>query len=231
MKFAVFDVDGTLADSRAAIKASADAAFAALNRPPPTYEAVRQIVGLSLQEGLSRLAPDLSPDELNRFIAGYREGFAALRRVRGSEDRLYPGAADLLLRVKATGWHIGMATGKSRAGVDRWLVDYGWQEVFDTNHCADDGPGKPDPAMLQAAMAAVGAEPHQTVMIGDTTHDVTMAKAAGVACIAVTWGFHTVEELQAAEADLICTDFDQLWVALTRFERGETLSGARGHAV
>jgi phosphoglycolate phosphatase len=212
MKLAVFDVDGTLVDSRQTIKASCDAAFAYLGRPAPTYDAVRQIVGLSLRDGLSRLAPDLGEEELERLTEGYRQG--DIQRVTGiEEDLLYPGAAELL----AGGWKIGMATGKSRKGVERWLKVHGWSELFHTTHCADDGPGKPHPSMVLEAMKALGATPAQTLMIGDTAHDIEMGKAAGVATVAVTWGFHTRDELVAAEPDHLCETFAELESVLVAF--------------
>ena len=220
MRLAVFDVDGTLVDSRAAIKASCDAAFAAMGRPAPDYDAVRQIVGLSLKDGLSRLAPDLSDPDLDRLIEGYKRGFNPARTPGRPDAPLYAGAAELLQHLGGGDWKLGMATGKSRPGVERWLQDHGWSDLFHTTHCADDGPGKPHPAMVLEAMKALGARPDQTLMIGDTSHDIEMGRAAGVITIAVTWGFHTAQELLASGPDHVCDSFAEVTAILDAFRPG-----------
>ena len=217
LRLAVFDLDGTLVDSRVSIHASCAAAFAAIGRPAPSYDQVRQIVGLSLREGLALLAPDLTQADVQGLTEHYKQAFNARLAEPPGSDPLYPGATALLDALKADGWKISMATGKSRRGVNHALSVYDWTPVFDSTHCADDGPGKPHPAMLLDALRASQARPAQSVMIGDTAHDILMAKAAGVASIAVTWGFHTHDELLAAQADIICHSFKELHQALARF--------------
>lgn len=211
----MFDVDGTLVDSRAILKEASDVAFTALGLPPPPYEELRQIVGLSLREGLARLAPDEAV--VDRLVAFYRSSFGDLHKRPAFVEPLYPGAAELLDRLKGEGWRIAMATGKSRRGVDTIVAMHDWADLFDSTHCADDGPGKPHPAMLLQAMEALGAEPGCTVMVGDTAHDVGMAKAAGVRAVGVTWGFHTRAEIEAAQADVVVDTFAELGAELERF--------------
>ncbi|MBX9617425.1 MAG: HAD-IA family hydrolase [Caulobacteraceae bacterium] len=213
---AVFDIDGTLVDSRASILEAATDAARALGLPDPHYDRVRQIVGLSLPHALAVLEPDLTPAELERFTAAFRGSFARMFDA-GHEEPLYPGAMDTLRRLHRDGWRLSLATGQNRRGVARNLARDGWAELFLSSHCAEDGPGKPDPAMLQAAMMAGGADAASTIMIGDTAHDITMAVAAGVAPQGVSWGFHTVEEQRAAGAFHVATDFDDLEAALDRF--------------
>jgi phosphoglycolate phosphatase len=215
MKLAVFDVDGTLVDSRAILKAASDAAFTALGLTPPPYDQLRQIVGLSLREGLAQLAP--REEVVDQLVAYYKSSFGDLHRRPGFVEPLYPGAAELLARLKGEGWRIAMATGKSRRGVDTIVAMHGWADLFDSTHCADDGPGKPHPAMLQGAIAALGAEPGCTVMIGDTAHDIRMARAAGVRAVGVTWGFHTRPEIEASGADVVVDTFEELGTELDRF--------------
>ena len=222
MKLAVFDVDGTLVDSRTSIHSSSDAAFLHLGRTPPPYDEVRQIVGLSLFEGLARLAPDMSADEIASLVAFYKVHFGTLHQDPYWKDPLYDGAADLLDHLKAGSWKIAMATGQSRRGVERALKVHAWADIFDSTHCADDGPGKPHPSMLLEAMRSLGASPAETLMIGDTAHDIQMAKAAGVMAIAVTWGFHTHEEIQSAGADVICHTFPELQAVLDAFSPMDT---------
>jgi len=210
VRLVVFDVDGTLVDSRRSIQASSDAAFRHLGRTPPPYDAVRQTIGLSLAEGLAQLAPDLTAEELSELLAFYRSYFSELHQDPEWRDPLYEGAADLLETLKADGWKIAMATGQSRRGVERALRVHAWADIFDSTHCADDGPGKPHPSMLLEAMRALGADPSRTVMVGDTAHDIRMARAAQVTSVGVTWGFHTRDEIEAAQADVICETFEAL---------------------
>jgi phosphoglycolate phosphatase len=210
LKLAVWDVDGTLVDSRATIFDSAKAVYASMDLPPPAYDDVRQIVGLPLREALGVLLPHLAAAELDRAVDAYKTSFAANHRTPGFVEALYPGAAESLERLRRDGWLIAMATGKSRRGVETALRMHGWADLFDSTHCSDDGPGKPHPAMLQAAMAALGCAPSQTIMIGDTAHDMRMARAAGVYAQGVSWGFHTADEVLAGGADHVADDFDSL---------------------
>ena len=219
-KLAIFDVDGTLVDSREILQTAAEAAFADLGMIAPPYEALRQIVGLSLREGLWQLAPELDADQIEALLAHYRRSFQALHKDPTFIEPLYEGAAALLDRLKRQGWKIAMATGKSRRGVETIMAMHGWADLFDTTHCADDGPGKPDPAMVEAALQAMGVAPRQAVMIGDTAHDVRMARAAGVRVLGVTWGFHTRDEIEASGADEVLDTFAELDEALDRFAAG-----------
>ncbi|HYF24091.1 MAG TPA: HAD-IA family hydrolase [Caulobacteraceae bacterium] len=217
LKLAVFDVDGTLVDSRRTIHEAAVHAALALGLPEPQYEAVRQIVGLTLHEALRQLAPEITDAELAEFVAGFQGWFQARHADPGFVEPLYDGAPELLTRLKRDGWLIAMATGNSRRGVNRLLASHGWADLFDTTHCADDGPGKPHPAMLQGAMRAVGAPPERTVMIGDTGWDIRMALAADVRAQGVAWGFHTAEEIAAAGAHHVANDFAELDEQLDSF--------------
>ena len=107
-----------------------------------------------------------------------------------------------------------MATGNSRRGVNRFMAYYGWDQLFDASFCADDGPSKPHPHMVLENLKAVGLKPDQAVMIGDTSHDIHTGRAAKVKTIAVTWGFHTRDELLASEPDIMVDDFKALESAL-----------------
>lgn len=214
---AVFDVDGTLVDSRVVIHQAVLSAAGGVGLAPPTYDQVRRIVGLSLPEALARLAPQLAAAELAEFVIGYQQAFRAMHARPGFVEPLYDGADALLRRLKRDGWRIAMATGKSRRGVERILLQHRWDEVFETTHCADDGPGKPDPAMLLCAVRAAGVSPDRTVMIGDTSHDMAMALAAGTRAQGVAWGFHTPAEVIASGAHHLAHDFAELEAELDRF--------------
>jgi phosphoglycolate phosphatase len=223
-KLVVWDVDGTLADSRQTIFEGARGAFAALGEPEPTYEAVRQIVGLELRTGLGVLMPHRAGAELDEAVDAYREAFQAWVRRPDFVDRLYDGAAETLDRLRAGGWKMAMATGKSRRGVETVLRNHNWADLFDSTHCSDDGPGKPDPAMLLEAMRTLGCGPERTIMVGDTAHDMRMARSAGVYAQGVSWGFHTRAEVLAGGADHVADDFASLNRQLDAF--AETLKAA-----
>lgn len=206
-KLVVWDVDGTLVDSRRTIFEAVKAAYAELSLPEPSYDEVRQIVGLQLHEAIRTLQPQLAPAEIARMADAYRAAFGAKVRQPGYVEPLYDGAAETLDRLRAEGWKIAMATGKSRRGVETVIRMHGWADLFDSTHCSDDGPGKPHPAMLLAAMQALGARPERTIMVGDTAHDMRMAKAAGAYAQGVSWGFHTAQEVREGGADHVAHDF------------------------
>ena len=210
---AIFDIDGTLVDSRASIFRAATEAARDIGVPEPDYDRVRRIVGLSLDEAMRTLEPDLDEPTLAEFVAGFRTSFARMH-AEGYEEPLYEGALAHLRRLHRDGWRLALATGQNRKGVARNLAREGWADLFVSSHCADDGPGKPDPAMLFAALAACDARPEQAVMIGDTAHDARMARNAGIAAIGVSWGFHTVEEQRAEGVRHVAADFPDLETAL-----------------
>lgn len=223
MKLAVFDVDGTLVDSRTSIASAMDAAFVAVGREAPSYEVTRAIVGMSLTPAIAALAPHASAETLEALKREYVSAFVR-RRESGVRDPLYDGAEALLRTMKEDAWLMSVATGKSRAGINTILSTYGLEHIFDAVHCADDGPGKPDPHMLVCSMSAVGADPANTIMIGDTRHDMAMARAAGVYAQGVTWGFHTSQEMIAGGAHAVAESFLELRDALSAFKankRGE----------
>ena len=216
---AIWDVDGTLVDSRETIAACMAAGFASAGQPDPGYERTRIIVGLSLPEAVATMAPELSPALHVAITDGYRAAFQQLHADASYAEPLYPGAAELLARLAAAGWRQAVATGKSRKGLDRVIAANGWGALFTSLHCSDDGPGKPRPAMVQAALAATGTPAERAVMIGDTAHDMRMGRAAGVRTLGVTWGFHTAAELEGGGADAVVSAFPQLAGALDRFAR------------
>jgi len=219
-KLVVWDVDGTLVDSRQTIFDSMRTGFAAAGLPPLTYEAVRQVVGLGLMEGVGVLLPDAAPEVRVRVAEAYKAAFGAKVAQPGYIEPLYDGAAETLDRLRAAGWKIAMATGKSRRGVETIIRMHDWADLFDSTHCADDGPGKPDPAMVLEAMKALQADPAHTIVVGDTAHDMRMARAAGACAQGVSWGFHTAEEVQEGGADHVAHDFAELNRQLDAFAEG-----------
>ncbi|MBT9447738.1 MAG: HAD-IA family hydrolase [Hyphomonadaceae bacterium] len=218
-KLAVFDVDGTLVDSRRSIAEAMGSAFRSLNLPAPGYDETRRIVGLSLEPAIAVLAPDLDRSRYPVLAQAYKDAFVA-NRDAGLVEPLYEGAKEIVTELRAAGWRLGVATGKARRGVDAFLERHGFEGLFDAAFCADDGPGKPDPHMLNLVIEAVGARAADTIMIGDTSFDMAMARAADTYAQGVTWGFHTVEEIQSGGAHHIAEDFVILRAELDRWANG-----------
>jgi len=210
MRLVMFDLDGTLIDSHALITAAMADAFVAEGLEPPTALAGRQVIGLSLPEALNRLS-GLDGGGLDALVARYRDVHYTRATAGEMLEGLYPGVSDLLLKLSAQPETLmGIATGKAMRGVKRVLEQHGFTDLFATFQTPDNNPSKPHPSMLQKAMVETGAGPEATVMIGDTTFDMEMAKAARTRAIGVTWGSHSARELTAAGADLIIDGFPAL---------------------
>ncbi|MBE3637401.1 HAD-IA family hydrolase [Mangrovicoccus algicola] len=212
LRLALFDVDGTLVDSQGHIKASMAAAFAAEGLAPPPDAEVLSIVGLSLPNAIAQLAPDQPPARIDRMVAAYKDSYAAMRGAdAAASSPLYPGALACLDALAADDHVlIGVATGKSRRGLTHLMDLHGLAPRFVTTQVADDHPSKPHPAMVEAALAATGVAAADAVMIGDTSFDMEMGRAAGVRRLGVAWGYHAVPALEAAGAERLATEFAQV---------------------
>lgn len=219
LRLIVFDVDGTLIDSQDAIFACLCASFDALERPRlPRAEAL-SVVGLSLPEAFARLMPGASPTEVGAAVDAYRAAFLAMRDAGGGEDAapLFPGARAMLDRLAdEPGLLLGVATGKARRGLEHALAQHGLEHIFVTCQTADDHPSKPHPSMLWRALDETGVSPRHAAMIGDTTFDIEMGRAAGMRTIGVAWGHHGADALRAAGAGMVAGDFAALERALLR---------------
>ncbi|WP_299969111.1 HAD-IA family hydrolase [uncultured Roseobacter sp.] len=213
-RLVIFDVDGTLVDSQGDILAAMKVAFEAVSLPAPSRAEVLSIVGLSLPQAFARLAPDADHD---RMIAAYKEGYIALRAQAGvaQSSPFYPGAREALARLQAQpDVLLGVATGKSKRGLDKLIEGHGLEGVFVTRQVSDFHPSKPHPSMILQAMAEAGVAARGTVMIGDTSFDLQMAASAGVAAVGVSWGYHPVADLAAHRPRTILQDFADLDAAL-----------------
>ena len=223
VRLVVFDCDGTLIDSQHMIVTAMTRAFRAQRLAPPPPATVCRMVGLSLSQGIVHLAPDASLETCVAITDAYRQAFARMRADGDDDEPLFPGARAALDTLTRAGWILGLATGKGRLGVENSLGTHGILARFATIQTADDAPGKPDPAMLLQAMAAVGAEPSGTVLVGDTTYDMEMAVRARVAAVGVAWGYHQADELGPAGACAVIRDFAELAPLVRRLVDGETV--------
>ena len=199
-RLAVFDCDGTLIDSQASICRAMTVAFEQAGLVAPASAAVRRLVGLSLPGVVAALLPDVDTVLRSVVVDNYRRAFQGLRARGLLDEPLFVGVAEALAMLADTGWTLGVATGKSDRGLALALDAHGLRDRFATLQTADRHPSKPNPAMLNAAMAEAGASPETTVMIGDTAYDMAMAVAAGAEPVGVAWGYHDTSELRDAGA-------------------------------
>ncbi len=217
MKLVVFDMDGTLIDSQEFILMAMRYAFDKAGYPAPDKADVLSIVGLSLDKAVAQLLPGLSPAENARAVDLYRASFIELRETMGERAGapLYPGARAALARLHAVDEILlGVATGKARRGLDHAYDQHKIGHYFETSQTADTHPSKPHPAMLHQALRETGVEAARAIMVGDTEFDMEMGRAAGFKTIGVSWGYHPVSRLAAA--DVIIDDFAELDDALAQ---------------
>ncbi|MEQ9507222.1 MAG: HAD-IA family hydrolase [Hyphomonas sp.] len=216
LRLAIWDVDGTLVDSRKVIQDCMEISFRQTGLPPPDYDATRRVIGISLVEALTILAPpDIDAARLDLLVGHYKNAFTIQRAAPDHHEPMYDGALDLLTQLKDDGWLLAIATGKTHRGLDGLFAKNPIRSMFDTIWCADDGPGKPNPFMVEQAMRALGCAPSGSLMIGDAIHDMAMSRAAGVVPLGVSWGFGLAEELEAAGAHEVHHDFRTLTESLT----------------
>ncbi|MBA3512008.1 HAD-IA family hydrolase [Sphingomonas sp.] len=199
-RLAIFDCDGTLVDSGATIYAAVKETFEqhGLVAPPPRD--CRRVIGLSLDEAMQSLVPAASRDEHALLTATYKAKFLQARLEGRVEEPLFDGIAELLDALEADGWLLAVATGKSDRGLGHCLDCHSLAARFVSLQTADRHPSKPHPSMALQAMADAGASPEMTVVIGDTSYDMGMARAAGATGIGAGWGYHDERELLAAGA-------------------------------
>jgi len=197
----VFDWDGTLMDSASAIAVSIQEAARDLGLPVPDYATASHVIGLGLKDALTYAVPQLAPEDYGRMVERYRHHWLA----RDGQLVPFTGAETMLRELEAAGFHLAVATGKSRAGLDRALAATGFAGFFAKSRCADETFSKPHPGMLLELMDEFGVSRGQTLMIGDTTHDLQMAVNAGVASVGVSYGAHPKPQLLDL-SPLACVD-------------------------
>lgn len=191
----VFDWDGTLIDSAETIVECIRQAARDLGLRVPEPARARHVIGLGLHDSLRLAVPDLPAERTMEFVECYRREFLA----REDDMRLFPGVVALLEALRARGHRLAVATGKSRRGLERALDATGLRKFFVASRCADESTPKPHPAMLRELMQALATAPEGSLMVGDTSHDLQMASAAGVDAVAVCYGAHGEDGLRALQ--------------------------------
>ncbi len=197
----VFDWDGTLMDSAAAIAASLQEACRDLGLPVPSDDQARFVIGLGLNDAMAHILPGVDAAEYPKVVGRYRHHFL----LRDDGTALFSGAAETVKDLHAGGFMLAVATGKSRRGLDRALDATGLMPYFHATRCADEGFSKPHPGMLQELMDDLSVGQDKTLMIGDTTHDMAMAQNASVARLGAAYGAHPKAEL-LPYAPVACVD-------------------------
>jgi phosphoglycolate phosphatase len=198
VRLIVFDWDGTLMDSEAQIVSCLRAAVTELSLEPLDDETLRNVIGLGLQEAVDALFPGGDESFSRAFVSHYRKYWFA-----SGGSRLFAGVPEMLDKFRRRQLLLGVATGKSRRGLDRVLGETGLTTCFHATRCADEAPSKPHPQMLLDLMDLLGVAPAQTIMVGDTEYDMQMASHAGVARVAVASGVHSEERLNR-HRPLVC---------------------------
>ncbi|MBF0588429.1 MAG: HAD-IA family hydrolase [Magnetococcales bacterium] len=203
----IFDCDGTLVDSHSGITSSMCMAFEAMAprhsafARPPTGGEVSGIIGLSLEQAISTLVPELPREIILEAVAAYKEAFRTLGDAGRLGDGLYPGVRETLEALRDGGVNLTVATGKSRMGLGRTLRDHDLGDFFTILKTSDCAPSKPHPGMVLQTLDETGCDPVRCLMVGDTDFDMEMARGAGVKRCAVTFGYHSRERLARAKPD------------------------------
>ncbi len=203
----IFDWDGTLMDSLAQIVRSVKLAALDLGVPEPSDAAARDIIGLGLPEAMQVLFPQVPEVEREALRHRYAHHFVA---GVGGHSQPYAGAEALLQQLSGAGRQLAVATGKSRAGLNRVLAHTGWSSYFSATRCADETASKPNPLMLKELLLELRVPLERAVMIGDTHYDLEMAQRLGMPSIGVSYGVHSAERLAEHAPIAICQDMSEL---------------------
>ncbi|EXU81224.1 HAD-IA family hydrolase [Comamonas aquatica] len=201
-----FDWDGTLFDSTAAITRSIQLAVADVGGTVPSDAQASYVIGMALLPALAHAAPDVPQEKYNDLANRYRYHYLKQQEL----ITLFAGVLPMLEALRERGHWLAVATGKSRRGLNEALQHADLRGMFDSSRTADETAGKPHPLMLQELMAELDVPPERLLMIGDTTHDLEMARNAGCASVAVAYGAHDPRDLQACQPLHVAADVADL---------------------
>ena len=206
-KFIIFDWDGTLMDSAAKIIHCMQLAAERCGVAIPTPKAVGGIIGISLRPAIQTLFQITDDKQTDNLVDAYKAVFIEQDQM---PSPLFPGVTDMLTALKKDGRVLAVATGKARRGLERAWANTNTEQYFSYSRTADDAESKPSADMIIQLLAESGAAPHETVMVGDTTFDMQMARDAGIDRIGVSYGVHASLHLEAFEPQAIVHDIDEL---------------------
>ncbi|AIL32144.1 HAD-IA family hydrolase [Basilea psittacipulmonis] len=211
----IFDWDGTLMDSTYQITSALQKAFRDVGLEAPDTDKARWVIGMSLHQALYHIAPDLDPEIIPKIIEHYKIHFFH----PDNELHLFSGVKEMLWDLKNQGALLAVATGKGRPGLNQVLTEQNLLELFDTTKTADETAPKPDPLMLEEILLELNTPLEQAIMIGDTSHDIHMAKAIKMKNVAVSYGAHDLHDIQSSDPDTIVDSVPALHQYLTSFIR------------
>ena len=217
LRMVILDCDGTIVDSQIGIVKVMQQTFEMYDLNIPKPRDVLFGVGLDLIKGISRLLPEGHNLDIIKMSETYKKLATYHRDNKTFEDQLYPEAEEVIRKLHASGWLLGIATGKSSRGLDHVLSLHDMTELFVTKQTSDRAAGKPNPEMLLNAMEQTGVSADEVFMVGDTTYDISMALNAGTHAIGVSWGYHGSAELIEAGAEVVVDSYYELFNFLNNY--------------
>ncbi len=209
MRLIVFDCDGTLVDSQKSIMRGIETAWQSLGKSPPKLSEVLKIIGLPLKQAIETLCPLATAPEVDKMCKAYMDTFKT-NEVKSDEEMLYTHVIETLNILNNKDTILAIITGKSKKGLDKVIERQGFKKLFSITKSADCGPGKPNPKVLFDVIDEAAVEINNVVMIGDTTFDIEMGKNANVKTIGVSFGYHTIAELNGVGADIVVDKFSEI---------------------
>lgn len=214
----IFDWDGTIMDSAMKIANCIQASAKEVGLDVPTSEHAKSIIGLGLHEAMRQLFPDADEAEITAMVAAYKHHFVT---VDGTEQSLFDGVEQGLKALNDAGAILAVATGKSRAGLDRAFSALSLKKYFVTSRCADETRSKPHPQMLHEILDFTAIDPQKAIMVGDTTFDLDMAANANIAGLGAGYGVHSEQMLIDSKALSVQSNFTQViaWLLDGRIEK------------
>ena len=223
MRLVIFDADGTLVDSQAIIHRAMGLTFDKFDLPRPTQQQVLSAIGLTLNLVFAKLLSRPVDDQIERMCSYYKSISFDLQKDPANHAVFYDGIAEVVSTLDdQPETLLGIATGKSRRGLDSMIEIHGLGDKIISSRCADDCPSKPHPAMITEICDIAGCTPAQTVMVGDSSYDMEMAANAGAKALGVSWGYQPVETLQSTGAQMIVDTPSQIPAAIdTLLEKQE----------
>lgn len=203
----IFDWDGTLMDSIQKIANCVRHVARQAELPEPSDAQAKHIIGLGLHQAMQRLFPQAESQKIDELVERYKYHFV---NVDKTQEQLFDGVEEALVKIEETGALLAIATGKSRAGLDRVLEKVHLPCHFTVTRCADETRSKPHPQMLDEILDFTSIAPEKAIMVGDTSYDLDMAHYAGIAGLGAAYGVHSHAELMAAKAVHVAETFSDL---------------------